>query len=187
MSRRALRLALAAVSLTMLAGAADPERVATERELRTAEQALGEAEAKQRQSREGLTALQGELLTLSTAMQGAVADLRQHERTIAAIGDSLHELEAQRNERQAELESRREQAGSVLSALVRLTALPPEAALVGPGGSDARLRTAADVLKGHYHEFIYAVARIKGGWEHLRDCSSELREYDFEPSHEMKD
>lgn len=142
MSRRALRLALAAVSLTMLAGAADPERVATERELRTAEQALGEAEAKQRQSREGLTALQAELLTLSTAMQGAVADLRQHERTIAAIGDSLHELEAQRNERQAELESRREQAGSVLSALVRLTALPPEAALVGPGGSDDRLRTA---------------------------------------------
>ncbi len=89
-----------------------------------------------------LTALQDELQTLSAAMQGAVADLRQHEQTIGAITQSLEQLEAQRNQRQAELESRREQAGSVLAALVRLTALPPEAALVGPGGSDDRLRTA---------------------------------------------
>lgn len=45
---------------------------------------------------------------------------------------------------------------------------------------DLELRVASDVLKGHYHEFIYAVARIKGGWEHLRDCTRDLRKYDFE-------
>lgn len=45
---------------------------------------------------------------------------------------------------------------------------------------DSYRRLAADVIKGFYHEFIFAVARIKGGWAHLRDCTSVLREYDFE-------
>lgn len=150
MSRRAARLGAAALALALLTAAAettDPERRATEGELQQTEEALRQAEA-ERQARLGKqTALQSELLTLSTAMQVAVADLRQHEKTIVAIGESLEDLEDQRNARQAELEQRRVQAGSVVAALVRLTALPPEAALMGHGSSDDRLRTAL-LLRG---------------------------------------
>ncbi len=49
MTRRALRLAMAAVSVTILTAAADPERVATERDLRNAEGALDNAKAQQQQ------------------------------------------------------------------------------------------------------------------------------------------
>lgn len=37
-----------------------------------------------------------------------------------------------------------------------------------------------DVLKGFYHEVIFHVAFICGGWPHLRRVTSECREYDFE-------
>lgn len=39
---------------------------------------------------------------------------------------------------------------------------------------------AADVLKGWYHEVIYHVAFLCGGWGHLRGVTSKLRAYDFE-------
>jgi murein hydrolase activator len=173
MSRRASLWALAAASLAILTAAADPERVATERDLRNTEQALGQAEATQRQNQAGLTAMQAELQVLSAAMQGAVADLREHERTIVAINESLHQLEAQRNQRQAELESRREQAGSVLSALVRLTALPPEAALVGRGVSDDRLRTAL-LMRGLSPRLQERAALLAGDIKGIRKAEGSI-------------
>lgn len=33
------------------------------------------------------------------------------------------------------------------------------------------------VLSGQYHEVVYAVAYIVGGWSHLRRVTSETREY----------
>ena len=173
MSRRASLWALAAASLAILTAAADPERVATERDLRNTEQALGQAEATQRQNQAGLTAMQAELQVLSAAMQGAVADLREHERTIVAINESLHQLEAQRNQRQAELESRREQAGSMLSALVRLTALPPEAALVGRGVSDDRLRTAL-LMRGLSPRLQERAALLAGDIKGIRKAEGSI-------------
>ena len=173
MSRRAALWALAAASLSILTAAADPERVATERDLRNTEQALGQAEATQRQNQAGLTAMQAELQVLSAAMQGAVADLREHERTIVAINESLHQLEAQRNQRQAELESRREQAGSMLSALVRLTALPPEAALVGRGVSDDRLRTAL-LMRGLSPRLQERAALLAGDIKGIRKAEGSI-------------
>lgn len=38
----------------------------------------------------------------------------------------------------------------------------------------------ADVLKGFYHEFVYAVARIIGGWDHMRDVAKRARGYDWD-------
>jgi septal ring factor EnvC (AmiA/AmiB activator) len=150
MSRRTARLGAAVLAFGLLTAAADandPERRVTEGELQQTEEALRHAEAERRARLGALSALQSELLMLSTAMQVAVADLRQHEKTIIAIGESLKDLEGQRNARQAELEQRRVQAGGVVAALVRLTALPPEAALMGHGSSDDRLRTAL-LLRG---------------------------------------
>lgn len=142
MIRGGARLILTAGALALLTAAADQQPDSARRELQRAETALERAEAERRARLGELTALQAQLFTLGTAMQRAAADLRQHEKTIAAIGVSLAELEEQRNARQAELAARRAQIGNVVGALVRLTALPPEAALMGSGSSDDRLRTA---------------------------------------------
>ena len=37
-----------------------------------------------------------------------------------------------------------------------------------------------DVIKGFYHEAVYHVAAILGGWEHLRKVTELCRSYDFE-------
>ncbi|MGY9055202.1 MAG: murein hydrolase activator EnvC family protein [Alphaproteobacteria bacterium] len=142
MSRVLGRAILAGMLMVLTTAASDPEQRSAEQELRTTEQSLSAAEADRLAGLSSLTALQRELATISTAMQNAAADLRQHERTIAEIANSLTALEGQRAERQQELNARRRQVGSVLSALVRLTALPPEAALFGPGASHDRLRSA---------------------------------------------
>lgn len=44
---------------------------------------------------------------------------------------------------------------------------------------DANKRSGAEraVLAGMYHEVVYLVAFIVGGWRHLRHVSSECREY----------
>lgn len=45
---------------------------------------------------------------------------------------------------------------------------------------DKRKRTAADVLKGFYHEVMYLVALLCGGFDHMRAMSAKYRSYDFE-------
>ena len=47
--------------------------------------------------------------------------------------------------------------------------------------SDSYKRLAADVLKGFYHEVVWQVAFLCGGWPHLRAVTTRAREYDFEP------
>ncbi len=37
-----------------------------------------------------------------------------------------------------------------------------------------------DIIKGYYHEVVYHVAAILGGWEHLRKVTEMCREYNFE-------
>jgi hypothetical protein len=37
-----------------------------------------------------------------------------------------------------------------------------------------------DVIKGFYHEVVFHVAAILGGWEHLTEVTKRCREYDFE-------
>jgi len=39
-------------------------------------------------------------------------------------------------------------------------------------------RRDADVIKGMYHEVVWFVAYLCGGWEHLRTITSKYREYD---------
>lgn len=38
-----------------------------------------------------------------------------------------------------------------------------------------------DVLKGFYHEVVFHVAAVVGGWDHLREVTAMCRQYDFEP------
>lgn len=45
---------------------------------------------------------------------------------------------------------------------------------------DKRKRTAADVVKGFYHEVLYLTALICGGFDHMRAMSEKHRSYDFE-------
>lgn len=37
-----------------------------------------------------------------------------------------------------------------------------------------------DVVKGYWHEVIWHVAFIRGGWSHMREVSGRCREYDIE-------
>ena len=55
--------------------------------------------------------------------------------------------------------------------------------------SDPRDRAAADVLKSFYHELIWLVAYLVGGWDHLRFITTKHREfdYDFKPEPSTKD
>lgn len=43
-----------------------------------------------------------------------------------------------------------------------------------------RDRIMADVVKGVYHEVLWLVALICGGYEHMRAMSTKYRSYDFE-------
>jgi hypothetical protein len=44
----------------------------------------------------------------------------------------------------------------------------------------AQDRRAADVLKSTYHEVVWHVAYLVGGWNHLRAVTAVCRAYDFE-------
>lgn len=46
--------------------------------------------------------------------------------------------------------------------------------------SDKRQPEERDVLKGMYHEVVFHVAFLVGGWNHLQHVTSECREYQFE-------
>lgn len=50
---------------------------------------------------------------------------------------------------------------------------------------DSNRRTGLEraVLAGMYHEVIYCVAFLTGGWPHLRHVTSECREYKKDESH----
>lgn len=41
-------------------------------------------------------------------------------------------------------------------------------------------RIASDALKGWYHEVVFHTAFLCGGWAHMREVTSQHREYDFE-------
>lgn len=41
-----------------------------------------------------------------------------------------------------------------------------------------------DVIKGQWHEVVWLVAWLTGGWAHLRDTTSRYRSYDLEPENQ---
>ena len=43
-----------------------------------------------------------------------------------------------------------------------------------------------DVVKGFWHETVWLVAWLTGGWEHLRKVTAQFREYDHEESVPIK-
>lgn len=43
-----------------------------------------------------------------------------------------------------------------------------------------RDRRAADIIKSTYHEVVWHVAYIVGGWEHLRDVTKHCRKFDYD-------
>jgi hypothetical protein len=45
---------------------------------------------------------------------------------------------------------------------------------------DVAKQRDADVVKGIYHEVVYWVAYLTGGWSHLRKTTSVHREYDHD-------
>jgi hypothetical protein len=45
---------------------------------------------------------------------------------------------------------------------------------------DPQKQRDADVLKGLYHEVIYQVAFLCGGWDHLRSITSTYRNYNHD-------
>jgi len=55
------------------------------------------------------------------------------------------------------------------------------------GGVNGLRQWAAqmDVLKGQWHEVVWLVAWLTGGWAKLRETSSRFRDYDFEPQQGM--
>jgi hypothetical protein len=46
--------------------------------------------------------------------------------------------------------------------------------------ANVRERRAADVIKSTYHEVIWHVAYLVGGWNHLRHVTATCRAYDFD-------
>lgn len=45
---------------------------------------------------------------------------------------------------------------------------------------DPTMRLAGDVIKSYYGEMLYHVARLTGGYEHMRECSLQFRGFDFD-------
>ncbi len=52
--------------------------------------------------------------------------------------------------------------------------------------SEAMRSAAADVVKGQWHEVVWLVAWLTGGWTKLRDVSGQFRSYDFEPADDLR-
>jgi hypothetical protein len=46
--------------------------------------------------------------------------------------------------------------------------------------TDEQDRNASHVLKGFYHEVVWHVAYICGGWEHMRAVTAACRSYDYD-------
>jgi hypothetical protein len=51
--------------------------------------------------------------------------------------------------------------------------------------TDERIRLSSDVVKGIYHEVVYYVAFLCGGFAHMRVVSAK-REYDYDQTKEEK-
>ena len=47
--------------------------------------------------------------------------------------------------------------------------------------ADSWRADAEAVIKGQWHEVVWLVAWLTGGWQHLRATSGKFRDYDFEP------
>lgn len=45
---------------------------------------------------------------------------------------------------------------------------------------NVRDRRASDILKSYYHEVIWQVAYLCGGWEHMRAVTAERRIFDYD-------
>lgn len=45
---------------------------------------------------------------------------------------------------------------------------------------DVRDRRSADILKSNYHEVIWHVAFILGGWEHMQQVTARCRKWDYD-------
>lgn len=45
---------------------------------------------------------------------------------------------------------------------------------------DSRKRMASDVIKGQYHEVIWFVAFLCGGFQHQQEITSRFRDYDYD-------
>lgn len=45
---------------------------------------------------------------------------------------------------------------------------------------DVKVRRSADTLKGFYHEVVFHLAYLTGGWNRLRIVTRKYREYDYD-------
>ena len=52
------------------------------------------------------------------------------------------------------------------------------------GPEQVRHRAQVSVIKGQWHEVVWLVAWLTGGWEKMHDVSAKYRSYDFEPVNE---
>jgi murein hydrolase activator len=142
MRQAGLALGTAALLIALPAVAGDPEQRAIEQELHDTELQLQQTQHDQAASSADLSTLQAEVASLREAMRTAVNDMRRDEVALHTIAARLSDLTERHDLLEQRLDARRKQIGSVLSALIRVTALPPEAAFVKPGDSEDRLRSA---------------------------------------------
>lgn len=67
-----------------------------------------------------------------------------------------------------------------LNAWAHSDAMSFRAQGVPPTAEEIQFAATRDVLKGQWHQVVWMVADITGGWEYLHEISAKYRDYDFE-------
>jgi septal ring factor EnvC (AmiA/AmiB activator) len=133
--RAAVVLAAVLLLATTAAVAQDTRLKEVERALQ-ADRAKADALARQAQ------ALKDEIQTLRRDMVAAAQTAQDLEEALSATEQALIELEAERNDKLADLQEQRDRLARTLGALQRIALRPPEVALAAPGSPVDTLRSA---------------------------------------------
>lgn len=138
MRRTLMTLCIFSLSLAAYGETAEDAR----KELSTTLTAIKESDAKQKELAQKTLKLQAELKSLQEETVSMGKDTGQEEEELSSNEEKLGILEQQKNEKTQALAARQTELSSMISAMVKLRQLPPEAVIAMPGKLDETLETA---------------------------------------------
>lgn len=145
----------------------------TSDKLRAAEAELQQAQDKEKTIAEQTAEVERDMASLQRALVSLTADVQKAERALSAAEEKLRLLRVQEQEKSAALEKSKAQLEVMISAAIRLSQTPPEAAVMMPGDFEQAAK-AARVLSSLSESIRQETESIHMQMEELRDIAVKV-------------
>lgn len=130
------------LALALLLAASALAAEAPSQALEKTEQAIGAEQARAKELSAKAAEVQAALTELQKTLVPLAAEVQRAERRLSAAEEALRTLSAEQKEKSARLEKRRGELDAMVSAAIRLSRTPPEAAIMMPGEFEHTLKAA---------------------------------------------